>query len=363
MREIVKETRHPGITYTHLTNDTPLSIHVVKMNPTLCRVLPARALNNGVGRECLFTMAQRSNAIAAINGGYFIVGGAFDGKSKGICKIENHWFASPKHEASSIAWNRATNEVMLDRGGIIWSLKIEGKPLPIDGVNIPLKPSNAMLYSWALHRSTLSPQGTIELELKDGKLVNIHRPGGDTEIPHGSWIYSIEADHAMDITFFKVGMEVELSHRFVFLNGEFKDEERPQSVHTFWENCDYILSGGPILIQNGVENTNYDHEFLKQFILYSPQPRSAVGVTEKGEWIFIVVEGRQANVSWGVSVQELASLMHTMGCIQALNLDGGASVLMVVEGNIVNTPMFNGIESDEEAGQRRISDAFLIVDR
>lgn len=356
-------TTHPGIEYYRLYDGTPLSVHIVEADNELCCTIPARALNSGLGRECLSTMASRHQSLAAINGGYFIVGTAFDGRSNGLLKIGDRWFASPRHECSSIAWNSGTPEVQVARLGLLWTIHIDGQRYPIDNFNSILKPQTAVLYSGALHRSTLSPKGSLEVAIRDGFTIDASFDG-DMKIPENGWVYSIASDNLLHSQPFKVGAKVDISKRFVFLDEEFKDWERPSEVHDFWNNCDFILSGGPVLIQDGVVTANYDHDTFKQFILYAPHPRSAVGVKENGNWIFAAVEGRQPNNSIGMSVQELAHLMRDLGCVQALNLDGGASVLLIVEGKPVNEPMFNGIEfSPEEVGQRRIADAFLIVSR
>ncbi len=60
-------------------------------------------------------------------------------------------------------------------------------------------------------------------------------------------------------------------------------------------------------------------------------------------------------------MDELAGLMADLGCVDALNLDGGGSSTMVFEGVLKNSP--HGDE-DEGAGQsmvRRVSDALIIV--
>lgn len=362
MKAEKKATAHAGIEYVHYTDNTPLSIHVIKANPLLCKVIPAKGINNGIGRECLPTIMERYNALAGVNGGYFHIGGAYDGRSAGMCKALDRWFSSPYRESSSLAWCENNERVECSRGGIIWSITINGKSLPIDNFNHALKPETAVLYSWAMHRSTLTPKGTLEIVFKDNKVVSVHKLG-DAEIPHGAWVYAMDKRHESIDTPFEVGMDVALNHRFVFFNEEFEDMEVDAEYHNFWQNADYLLSGGPILIKDGVETKNYDKDILKQSIMYSRQPRTVIGVTENMEWILAIVEGRQPKKSIGMDVFEIASFLKELGCRHALNMDGGASVLMVVEGKIVNTAMFNGIESDEEFGQRRVADALLVIDR
>lgn len=73
-------------------------------------------------------------------------------------------------------------------------------------------------------------------------------------------------------------------------------------------------------------------------------PRSAVGVKADGTVLLYVIDGRQKNYSYGVQQKTLASRMKELGCVNALNLDGGGSTTMggVYPGNeqssIINSP-------------------------
>lgn len=357
------KTQHPGITYTRLVDDTPLSVHVVKANPELCRVVPARALNSGVGRECLTSIAERYKALAAINGGYFVVGGAFDGKSHGALKIRERWFASPDLDCSSVAWNENDTKVLMSRIAMAWHLTIGDFRLPIDGINIPVRSGKAVLYTSAFHKSTLSAVGTLEILILGGHVVAV-RKGGDSVIPEGGYVYGISSDNPSFSLPFSTGMNVKLSHKIGLLDERFEDRATTTEEVAFWQECDYIMSGAPLLIQNGTMTEEFSHDSLKDSILNALHPRAAVGVTAGGEWLFVVVEGRQPLASIGMSVVEVAELMEDLGCVDALNLDGGASCQLLVEGQQANIPIFNGIEGlPHELGQRRISDAFLILER
>ncbi len=54
-------------------------------------------------------------------------------------------------------------------------------------------------------------------------------------------------------------------------------------------------------------------------------PRTAVGVTENGNVIFYVIDGRQPGHSFGVQKKTLANRLKELGCVDAINLDGGGS--------------------------------------
>jgi len=71
--------------------------------------------------------------------------------------------------------------------------------------------------------------------------------------------------------------------------------------------------------------------------LSNGDPRTAVGYTSDNQVILMVADGRQT-ISEGVSLTELAEIMISVGCIAALNLDGGGSTQMTIGGAYVNSP-------------------------
>ena len=82
-------------------------------------------------------------------------------------------------------------------------------------------------------------------------------------------------------------------------------------------------------------------------------PRTAVGLRADGTWIFVVVDGRQPGLSIGMNLKEVAELMQSLGCVDALNLDGGGSSTLCVLGKVVNSP-------SDAARERPVSDAIIV---
>ena len=68
----------------------------------------------------------------------------------------------------------------------------------------------------------------------------------------------------------------------------------------------------------------------------------------------MVVDGRQNGYSAGIQMGELASIMESLGCTQAYNLDGGGSSMMYLNGEMANKP--------STEGDRDIPDIILITD-
>ncbi|MDD8025367.1 MAG: phosphodiester glycosidase family protein, partial [Acidobacteriota bacterium] len=85
-------------------------------------------------------------------------------------------------------------------------------------------------------------------------------------------------------------------------------------------------------------------------------PRTAIGVRADGTIVLAAVDGRQPGLSVGMTIPELAGLMVDLGCVDALNLDGGGSTTMVVKGEVVNSP-------SDPGGERAVSDALLVFSR
>jgi len=104
---------------------------------------------------------------------------------------------------------------------------------------------------------------------------------------------------------------------------EIGDEVKISSVtkdNEEWGKVDSALgSVGETLILNG--------EIQSDFPVGSA-PRTAVGVTEDGKVIFYVIDGRQKPYSYGAKVETLAKRMKELGCVDAINLDGGGSSII-----------------------------------
>lgn len=99
------------------------------------------------------------------------------------------------------------------------------------------------------------------------------------------------------------------------------------------------LGGGPVLVKNGQRRITYDQEVFwgSGVGIDNRDPRTAVGFTSDKKVIMLVADGRQT-ISDGLSLYELADLMIELGCVEAMNLDGGGSSQMAASGQLVNRP-------------------------
>lgn len=98
-----------------------------------------------------------------------------------------------------------------------------------------------------------------------------------------------------------------------------------------WENMNYAISAGPRLITNGTIKIDCKSEgFRDPRITTNRNQRSALGVTKDNRMILVTVPN--------VNVNELAVIMKSFGCVDAMNLDGGASSALYYNGKVLTTP-------------------------
>jgi exopolysaccharide biosynthesis protein len=98
----------------------------------------------------------------------------------------------------------------------------------------------------------------------------------------------------------------------------------------FWNTLDYATGAGPALIINGKITIDYEKEgFVEKKITEFSSARSAIGYTADDELIFVTTTA---------TMNELAEIMKNLGCIEAMNLDGGASSGLYHEGQYIRKP-------------------------
>jgi Phosphodiester glycosidase len=123
---------------------------------------------------------------------------------------------------------------------------------------------------------------------------------------------------------------------------------QPQPTETFpaggvvW-NTTAAIGGSPILIKNNAIQIT-DGEELISINNTTSRPRSAIGYLSNGVILILAVEGDNAPNYPGINLTDLASLLKTLGCAEALNLDGGGSTSMVVNNLKTVRPGDNGVE-------------------
>lgn len=114
------------------------------------------------------------------------------------------------------------------------------------------------------------------------------------------------------------------------------------------------VGGGPVLVQNGEISISNNQEIkFAGKAIDDKHPRSAMGYTEDGKLIFLAIEGRFPGKAEGATLTQTAQLLKDIGCIEALNLDGGGSSCLLINGKETITP-------SDKTGQRAVPAVFVV---
>ena len=114
------------------------------------------------------------------------------------------------------------------------------------------------------------------------------------------------------------------------------------------------VGGGPVLVQDGkVRITNEEELKFAGKAIKDKHPRTCMGYTRDGYFIIMVIEGRYPGIAEGATLEQEARLLIDLGCVEALNLDGGGSSCMLINGK-------ETIKPSEKGEERPVPSVFLI---
>lgn len=117
------------------------------------------------------------------------------------------------------------------------------------------------------------------------------------------------------------------------------------------------VGGGPVLLQNAeIKITNNEELKFSGKAIDDKHPRTAMGYTRDHKLIILVIEGRNPGIAEGATLTQEALLLKDLGCLEALNLDGGGSSCMLVNGK-------ETIKVSDATGLRPVPAVFLIKRR
>lgn len=312
-------------------NSRPVKINIVevntKINPNI-EIAPELASTNLKHRATIRTIAARNNSIAAVNGTYFK---PQNGVPLGTLMINRKVYTGPIY--NRVAMGIGKNQFKMAQVQFNSTIKAGRENLKIDNINQPRMLSTyTLLYTkdWG-QVSPTPPKYGVNIAIQDNKITNISY--GSTAIPENGYVIS--------------GPKVKLEPFFNAKKIELDIKMLPE-----WENVDHIISGGPYLIKDGA--VYIDVNAQKLAAITGKNPRTAIGYTANNEFIMVTVDGRE-QASVGMTLGELARMMQGFGCVNAMNLDGGGSSVMYVNGRVVNSPA--------QAGGIPISNALTIKER
>lgn len=114
------------------------------------------------------------------------------------------------------------------------------------------------------------------------------------------------------------------------------------------------VGGGPVLIQDGqIKISNEEELKFTGKAIHDKHPRTAMGYTRDGKLILLAIQGRFPGEAEGTDLEQEAKILKDLGCWEALNLDGGGSSCMLINGKETIKPSDKGI-------QRPVPAVFLI---
>ncbi|MBI5474413.1 MAG: phosphodiester glycosidase family protein [Ignavibacteriae bacterium] len=342
-----------GVRHRHIVRgEGPWNIHVVSVDlkKLELNIESARAFDSLKGRETTGSIAKRKTndsqlVVAAINADFFNM------------------------ETGENDQNQVVD------GEIVKGVKTRARHQ--FGVGVSRKP---YIERFVFSGTAITPQGMFALEavnsLKDSAVVVLNHFYGKfsrKEVESVGVLRSIRRDGDTLVTLFRdtlgVGESVLIDSATYLLRGKGSQRQqvsrcaRGDTVRLVLgflparEQLRTLVGGLPRIVVEGRNVAIADSlPGLTGKFTETRHPRSGVGFSRDSSVVYLVtVDGRQSS-SAGMSLSEFADLMIEVGCYQGLNLDGGGSTAMVVNGEVVNTP-------SDAKGERAVANVLLVVKR
>lgn len=334
----------------------PWSIHVVKV-PRAGAQLEIRSQHAGGGALGLSTLRDQVGAVdgkvlAAINGGFYRRDSVYAGAARGLQIVAGEVISAPASNACF--WTDLNGEPHL--ASVTSEFRVilpDGTRVPL-GLNEPRADNAVVLFTPAIGASTLTTNGLefiLErqagsrwLPLRMGQFytarVREKRAGGDTPLSPEVLVLSVGPALKPQFDSIESGARLQI----------FLGSQPSLSV------ARHALSAGPVLVAAGrrqrfraAEDDAYElSSMLEQ------HPRSAIG-WNKDACFLVQVDGRQRDVSVGMTLDELADFLVKLGCQEAMNLDGGGSATLWYDGEVRNNPC--------DGYERTIANSLIVVQK
>ena len=326
------ELAAPGIAkrkYVYWDDAGKVTAYFLEADKNLYQVEPVLARNQVPGLQTTSAMSDAHDAVAAVNATYF----AGSGDMIGMVKIDGVL-------AGTTYFNRSAFGILPDGSPVFGQVSYSGTVTmggvsqPISGVDAERGENNLTLYNkWYGPRTRTNAYGQ-EYTVVNGRVTAIHT--GNSIIPAEGCVISVHGTAADAFAGVKVGDKAVIQ----------------QELGSPWNEAVDIMGAGPRLVQDGKVHVTVAAEEFPGDIRYGRAPRSAVAVLQNGNYLFGVVDGRQAD-SHGLTLTEWAELLKKVGARDAINLDGGGSSELVVGGQVQNSP--------SDGHERSVGSALIVV--
>lgn len=311
-----------GVKHIKLTkyySGRPVRINVVEVDMKLTdglELTPALSSEATLkSRRTISSIAKNNNAVVALNGTYFK---PQTGVPLGTLMINEKMYTGPIHDR--VAMGIFDDHFDLARVSLDASIAGGEKLIKVNNINQPrMLSTHVIVYTpdWGQY-SPAAPKYGVGLQVIDGKITKAS--ANPVEIPENGFVISGPKSILYALLDKKVA-KLQLN-------------TTPE-----WKGVKHIISGGPYLVKDGEVFVDMTAQKLQS--IGGRNPRSAIGYTADNNVILVAVDGREGS-SIGMTLMELANFMKSIGCVGAINLDGGGSTVMYVNGKVVNKPQMKG---------------------
>jgi hypothetical protein len=342
----------PGLVYRmEIDLGKPLVVHSLRiMRPNSQMSLRASLAKPQIhapseaakGRDTLSNIVKSNQALAGINGDFF----PWTGDPLGVMIRDGELLSRPFGARSAFAWGPAFASV----GKVTWEARtilVSGEQIPLTGLNEEVPEAGGLVLNTPVAGHALSKTPATHIVLAQGKglpldgilTMRVER------VVSNELAVAIGPEQAVLTV---VGPQAEKFSRMepgelVIVNSRVSGFD--------WEKVTHVIGGGPVLLKDGTIQNAFAAEGFGASFANDRHPRTAIGATQEGDILLVVVDGRQT-MSRGASLAEMATVMKELGAVTALNLDGGGSSQLQLGGIILNRP--------SEGTERTISNNILL---
>ena len=341
----------PGVEHAHFRREAPAegswNINVLRVDLTQARLDVIRARDTAIGLETVTSIAARTGAIAAINGGYFRTSGDFLGDSTGTLQIDGVLWSEPDRGRAAVGIVRRGRSSRLIFGHVVWQASLEAgrAKRSVDGLNRARGANDLVVFTPEFGSATITDNSGIEVVVRSGRVVDVLDNTGSTIIPRDGFIVSARGE-ARDWVRRSLRKGTRVRVRATL-------QPADASRSNPWAAAEDVLGAGPRLVTAGrVDVTDVREKMIPTFAT-DLHPRTAIASLEDGRALLLVADGRRSPERVGLALEDLAKLLIELGAVDAVNLDGGGSTAMVVKGTLVNFPT-------DPTGERPVSDAIVV---
>ncbi|MDZ8086693.1 MAG: phosphodiester glycosidase family protein [Nostoc sp. DedQUE12b] len=273
------------------------------------------------GTAPLIQTAQRYLAIAGINGGYFNRNNKLP---LGAIRRDSQWLSGPILNRGAIAWNNS-GQFYFGR------LTLEETLITANDQRLPILFFNSGYVQSGIARYT-STWGSTYTPLTDNEIILVvekdqitnQLPGGKVgatavPIPQDGYLLTLRANATTAASQLPIGSAVSLSST---------------TTPADFSRYPHIIGAGPLLVQNRQIVLDAKGEKFSNAFIAEKAIRSGICTTATGTLMITATHNRVGG--YGPNLAEHAQLMQQMGCVDALNLDGGSSTSLYLGGQLLD---------------------------